>query len=167
MGPCASRERDNLPRGWTKRVKSGLLHAVSLAATALTLARGRAAKSWDTRHRLQARLDQATTEIALLREELEIKDARWSRLRSRRRPYYTPIQRMRILQLKAARGWSCEQAARAFLVEEQTLRSWIRRVDEEGERALIQIAEPVNKFPGIHFPVLTRNCKWPGETRDC
>jgi hypothetical protein len=47
----------------------------------------------------------------------------------------------------AARGWSYEQAARAFLLDEQTLRSWIRRVDEEGERALIQIAEPVNRFP--------------------
>jgi transposase InsO family protein len=54
---------------------------------------------------------------------------------------------MRILQLKAARGWSREQAARAFLIDEQTLRSWLRRVDEEGEGALVRISEPVNKFP--------------------
>jgi transposase InsO family protein len=54
---------------------------------------------------------------------------------------------MRILQLKAARRWSCEQAARAFHVDEQTLRSWMKRVDERGERALIQIADPVNRFP--------------------
>jgi putative transposase len=54
---------------------------------------------------------------------------------------------MRIPQLKAARGWSCEQAARTFLIDEQTLRSWFRRVDEHGESALIQISEPVNKFP--------------------
>jgi hypothetical protein len=54
---------------------------------------------------------------------------------------------MRILQLKSARAWSCEQAARAFLVDEQTLRSWMRRIDEQGERALIQIADPVNRFP--------------------
>lgn len=59
-------------------------------------------------------LDRARTEIAQLKEELDLKDARWSRLPSRRRPYYTPLQRMRILQLKAARGWSCEQAARVF-----------------------------------------------------
>ena len=40
---------------------------------------------------------------------------------------------MRILQVKAARGWSCEQAAEAFMIDEQTMRSWLRRVDEEGE----------------------------------
>jgi transposase InsO family protein len=54
---------------------------------------------------------------------------------------------MRILQLKAARGWSYEQAAQVFLIDEHTLRSWGRRVDEEGEGSLIQIPEPVNKFP--------------------
>jgi transposase InsO family protein len=54
---------------------------------------------------------------------------------------------MRILQLKAARNWSQAQAARAFLIDDQTLRSWLQRVDEEGERALIQIPEPVNRFP--------------------
>ncbi len=115
----------------------------------MTLAHGRASTSRSTSRRLTADLDRATTEIALLREELDIKDDRWSRLPSRRRPYYTPVQRMRVLQLKAARGWSCEQAARAFLINEQTLCSWMRRVNEPGERFLIQIAEPVNRFP--HF----------------
>ncbi len=100
-----------LPRGWTKRVKSALIQSVSLAATALTLAHGRSSSSRSPRKRMAAELDRANTEIALLKEELEIKDARWRRLPSRRRPYYTPVQRMRILQLKAARGWSCEQAA--------------------------------------------------------
>ncbi len=122
---------------------------MALATTALTLAHGRASTNRSTSRRLTADLDRATTEIALLKEELDIKDDRWSRLPSRRRPYYLPVQRMRILQLKAARGWSCEQAARAFLINEQTLCSWMRRVDEQGERSLIQIAEPVNRFP--HF----------------
>jgi len=131
-----------LPRGWSKHVKSGLLHAISLAAMALTVARSRYAR-W----RLQAELERAKGEIALLKEELAIKDARWGRLPSRRRPHFTPIQRMRILQVKAARGWSCEQAAEAFMIDEETMRSWLRRIDEEGENALIQISEPVNKFP--------------------
>ncbi len=61
-------------------------------------------------------------EIALLKEELRIKDERWSRLSSRRRPHYTAIERLRILELKAARGWSREQAARIFLLDEQTVR---------------------------------------------
>jgi putative transposase len=136
-----------MPIGWTKRVRSALLHAISLAATALAIARGQATTSRRKYHRLQADLEQASTEIALLREELDIKDARWSWLSSRRRPHYTPIERMRILQVKAARGWSREQAAHAFLIDEQTMRSWVRRVDEEGERALVRISGPVNKFP--------------------
>ncbi len=112
-----------LPRGWTKRVKSALIQSVSLAATALTLAHSRALSSRGPRKRMAAELDRANTESALLKEELDIKDGRWSRLPWRRRPFYTSVQRMRILQLKAARGWSCEQAARAFLINEQTLRS--------------------------------------------
>lgn len=132
----------HLPRGWTKHVKSALLHAISLASMALTVARARR-----TRHGIHAELERAINEIALLKEGLEIKDSRLSRLSSRKRPHYTSIQRMRILQLKAARAWSFEQAAQTFMVDEQTMCSWLRRVDEEGERALIQVTEPVNKFP--------------------
>lgn len=141
------RQPPNLPRGWSKHVQSSLVHAIALAATALTEAWSRAAAGRTKDTRLEAELDRANTEIAMLREELAIKDARWSRLPSRRRPYYSPVERLRILQLKAARGWSRQQAAHAFLVNEQTLRSWLFRVDEQGERALIQTADPVNKFP--------------------
>ena len=70
-----------------------------LASTVLTVTHCAATG----RRRLQAELERARTEIALLREELRIKDGRWERSRSRRRPHYTPIQRMRILQLRAAR----------------------------------------------------------------
>ena len=97
-----------LPRGWKIHIKSSLLHAISLATAALTVARSRSADD-----RLRAGLERATNEIALLQEEMQIEDSRWSRLSSRKRPHYTPIQRMRVLQLKAARGWSYEQAAAA------------------------------------------------------
>ncbi len=60
-----------------------------------------------------AELERAKTEITLLKEELSIKDARCSRVPPRRRPYYSPIQRMRVLRLKAARSWSSSQAAQA------------------------------------------------------
>ncbi len=97
--------------------------------------------------RLEADLDRAATEVALLEEELTIKDDRLARVPPRRRPHYGPIQRMRILKLKAARGWSSSQVARVFAVTEETIASWLKRVDEEGERALVQLSEPVNKFP--------------------
>ena len=68
------------------------------------------------------RLDHAETEVALLRDEIAIKDGRWERSRSRRRPHYTPVQRMRILQLRAARGWTLEKTARVFLLDLQTVK---------------------------------------------
>ena len=87
----ASRPLIRLPRQWPEHIKSGVLHAISLASVVLSYARGRA----DGRGRLRVQLEQATTEIALLREELSIKDGRWERSRSRRRPHYIPTQRMR------------------------------------------------------------------------
>jgi transposase InsO family protein len=54
---------------------------------------------------------------------------------------------MRILQLRAARGWTLEKTARVFLFDLQTLLIWMRRLDEQGERALIRTVEPVNRYP--------------------
>ena len=136
-----------LPRGWTKTARSSVPHAISLAFTSLTRAWASSATSRRRTTRLQADLDRAQTEIALLNEELAIKSDRLGRVPPRRRPHYGPIHRMRILQLKSARGWSSSQTARAFAITEDTIASWLRRVDEEGERALVQVSEPVNKFP--------------------
>jgi hypothetical protein len=138
-----------IPRQWSRQVKSAFLHAISVASTAFTCACGLAAKSKDRMKRLQAELAQTYREIALLNEEMQIKDDRFQRLSSHRRPYYRPIQRMLILQLKATRGWSTSQTAKAFLLNEHTVISWMQRIDEEGEHALLQLEEPVNKFPAL------------------
>ncbi len=68
-----------LPKQWPTHVKSGVLHAISLASVVLSFARSRGTGRW----RPQAELEQANTEIALLREELYIKDGRWERSKSR------------------------------------------------------------------------------------
>ena len=138
-----------LPRGWPSRVKSAILHVISLAQFTLAYTRGWAANSPNSRIRLKAELDRAQQEITLLREELRIKDVRMAQLAPHRRPYYPPVERMAILQLKVARGWNLEQAARAFLVTADTIRSWLKRVDEQGPDALVQLREPVNKFPAF------------------
>jgi len=113
---------------------------------AMTHTWGRAATATKPRRRLQAELDRAKAEVALLQEELDIKDSRLNRVPPRKRPHYEPVQRMRILELKAARCWSRKQTADRFLLTEETIASWNRRIDEEGESALVQIPEPVNKF---------------------
>ncbi len=142
----AATEDIPLPRGWSKTIRSSVLHAISVAFTALTRAWGSAATSRLRTTRLQAELDRVRTEIALLREEVAIKNDRLGRVPPRRRPHYRPTDRMRILQLKAARGWSSSQTAEVFAVTEDTIAAWLKRTDEEGDRALVQ-AEPVNKFP--------------------
>ena len=56
-----------------------------------------------------------------------------------RRPQYPPTERMAILELKAARGWSLKQTAKAFLVTAATIASWMKRLDEDGPDALVQL----------------------------
>jgi predicted RNA polymerase sigma factor len=80
---------------------------------------------------------------------MRIQDVRMARIAPHQRPLYPPTERMAILEVKVARGWSLEQAAKAFLVTAATIASWMGRVDEQGPAALVQLPEPVNKFPAF------------------
>jgi len=46
-----------------------------------------------------------------------------ARIPAHNRPFYPPTERMAILELKAARAWNLAQAARAFLVDSETIAS--------------------------------------------
>jgi len=61
-----------LPRTWPRRARSAILHALSLARIALLAATARVTDSVRLEH-----------EVALLREELRIKDARLERVSPR------------------------------------------------------------------------------------
>ena len=65
-----------LPKRWRRHVRSAMLHVISLAQFATVYTRGWAANSVNSRIRLKAELERANQEIALLREEIRIKDAR-------------------------------------------------------------------------------------------
>lgn len=134
---------------WSRAAHRSVLHAISVAATALTHAWSRAASSRQTLTCRAAELDRLRTEIALLSEELSLKDERWERVSPHRRPHYRPVQRLRILELRAARGWSVQQATERFHVSEETIASWMRRLDEGGEAGLVRSEEPLNKFPDV------------------
>jgi len=136
-----------LPHGWPRRVRSAVVHAISLAHTSLTSARGWAANSWNARVRLKKENGRLGQEIQLLLEELRIKDARMGHLPAQRRPHYPPTERLAILELRAARGWSLAQTASRLLVTPVTVAAWVGRLDEVGPDALVQIAQPVNRFP--------------------
>ena len=136
-----------LPRDWPRRVKSAMLHVISLAQFALAYTRGWAVNSQVARVRLKAENDRLRQQAAWLTEEIRIKDARVRRIDPNKRSHYLPTARMSILELRAAHGWSTQQTADAFLVTAATVASWMKRLDEQGADALVQVHEPVNKFP--------------------
>jgi transposase InsO family protein len=136
-----------LPRGWPQTVRSAVIHAISLAQFSVTHTRSWAADSWNARIRLKQENDRLRQEVALLVEEMRIKDARMLRIPAQRRPHYPPIERLAVLELRAARCWSMSQTARHLLVAPATVASWMGRLDEEGPRAIVQTREPVNKSP--------------------
>lgn len=136
-----------VPRQWPAQIRSAFIHTVSLASAVFTSTCALAANRKSTEPRHKSELAQAYHEIALLQEELNIKHERFQKIPSLKRPQYSPIQRMRILNLRAARKWTVGQTAKAFHLSILTVISWIRRVDEEGEQALLQLKEPVSKFP--------------------
>ena len=145
--PTQKPPKIQLPKGWPSHVKSAVLHIISLAHFSITHARGWAANSVSERVRITAEDDRLHQEIALLREELRIKAARMCAIAALRRPRYAPTERLAILEVRAARGWTLKQTADAFLVSSPTVGSWSKRVDEEGSKALLQLREPVNRFP--------------------
>jgi putative transposase len=144
--------RISLPEDWPGHVRSGILHVISLAQLALTAARARARK----RARLRAKVEQLAEEISRLKEELELKDLRMARVKPRRRPHYRGVERLRILALKAARGWSKAQTAERFHLRPATIAEWTKRIDEDGEDALVQTPEPINRFPDFVRHIIVR-----------
>src|SRR5262245_24188779 len=153
-----------LPKSWPRRVRSAVIHTISLARASATHAHSVAENHYDARIRLQAENERLKGEIHLLREEVRIKDARMETIPPHRRPHYPPVERLAILQLRAARGWSQAQTAGRFLLSALTTAHWDQRLDEEGPDALVQIPVPVNKYPEFvgllvrffkaHFPLL-------------
>jgi transposase InsO family protein len=139
--------RIQLPRDWQGSVKSAVLYTIALAHYTIVYARAWAADSINARVRLASENDRLNQECALLREELRLKDTRITQIPPQRRPHYGPVERMAILELRAARGWSLKQTADTFLVTPATIAVWVKRIDENGPDALLQLREPVNKFP--------------------
>ena len=137
-----------LPKGWPRYVRSAVVHVISLAQYATAYSRSWAADSANGRVRLRAERDRLEQELLLEREASRIKDARMGRVPPQRRPHYSPVERLEILQLRAARGWSLQQTADAFLVTPETVASWMKRLDEAGPQALVQRSATRQSIPG-------------------
>jgi len=104
MDDYASLDRVALPDNWPEVVKTAVIHTVSLSHMAIIWTRSWAVNSPIARVRLAGQLDQTKNEIALLKEEIRIKDARMRKIEARHRPFYPATERMAILELRAARA---------------------------------------------------------------
>ena len=110
-----------LPKSWTGNVRSAVLHAIGLAQYATVYTRSWAANSPNERMRLKAENDRLEAEMALLKEEIRIKNARLLCLDPRKRPQYPPTERMAILELRVARSWSRRKTAVSFHLTAATI----------------------------------------------
>lgn len=108
--------RIRLPNGRQDCVKGAVLHVVALVHCAIVYGRSSAADSIHSRVRLAKENDQFHEECALLLEALRIKDVSMTQLAPQRRPHFGPHERMAILELRAAQGWSFEQNEYHFLI---------------------------------------------------
>ena len=73
-------EDSSLPPAWPQLVRSAMLHVSSLAHWAIIHTRSWAANSPLSRVRAQSKCERSETEVALLQEEMRIKDARMEKI---------------------------------------------------------------------------------------
>ena len=138
-----------LPKNWPARVRHAVLNVIGLVRIAMLVGRESLIKNGDIH---EARIHQLESEVAMLREELRINGARMQRVVPHRRPQYTTVQRMAILQLRAMRGWSKAETARRFFLTDDTVRAWLQRADDD---LLVQTRTPVNRFPNfVRYAIL-------------
>jgi transposase InsO family protein len=78
---------------------------------------------------LQARLEEAELRARLAGETAELLGARFSKVPERHRPYFTPAQRFRILEMRSLLAWTAQEAARTFLVCPNTILNWEKAAD--------------------------------------
>ncbi len=135
-----------LPDAWPDLVRKAMLHVASLARWDMIYVHAISDHDDLRSVRSASRLDRRDREIALLQEELRIKDIRMTRIPARNRPYYPPTERMAILILRSARGWNLRQTAKAFGIAEETMSRWMKVLDDD-KRSLVQLPAPVNKYP--------------------
>jgi hypothetical protein len=121
------------------------LRAALFAARLLGLATGTHLRGLrglaDPKAELKARVQEAELRARLASEAAELLAARFSKIPERHRPYFTPAQRFRILELKNLLAWSAADTARTFLVCPHTILNWERAANPES-RTVGSIVEP-------------------------
>jgi len=133
-----------LPHRWPHLVRQAMIHAASLAHCDILYAWSKAENSSAPTAWLKGQIDKLQTELAQTQNQNRILMTRFERIPAQRLPNYSPPERMEILAHKSACGWNLQQTAEAFMLSENTISSWLKRVDDE---KLVSLPVPWNKYP--------------------
>jgi hypothetical protein len=109
-----------LPRNWSASVRNAILNVIGVVGIATIAGRKALIQNGDVK---DARNHQLESELAMTREELRLVGPRMQRVDPHRRPQYTMVERMAILELRAMRGWSKAETARHFFITDDTIRA--------------------------------------------
>jgi hypothetical protein len=138
-----SLETSRRPKNWRFSVRHAVLNVIGIVRIAMLTGRQALIDNGDAK---DARIHQLESEVAMLREELRLNGARMRRVAPHRRPQYTAIERMAILQLRAIRGWNKAETARRFFVTDDTIRVWLL-VGLECDRSLFKAIHGMHRVP--------------------
>jgi transposase InsO family protein len=131
------------------------LRAALVAARILGLATGTHLRQLrglaDPMTTLQARLQDAELRARLASEAAELLAARFSKISEKHRPYFTPAQRFRILEIRSLLAWSAAETARAFLVCPHTIQNWEKAADPASRTAgsIVEPTPPVRRAADV------------------
>ena len=129
--------------------------AVLEAARLLGLAVGAHLRLLRTRQNalrdLEARLAEAETRARLATEIAQLLRSRFERIPEGRKPYFTPAQRFRILEIKSLLGWSARDIAREFLLCTNTILNWQIAADPASRTVGVRVTPvpPVRKAADV------------------
>ncbi|GHT46460.1 hypothetical protein FACS189454_07620 [Planctomycetales bacterium] len=139
-------------QGWTDYTLLAILHIIALARIVILNAASWSEDKECNGLRLRVENDLLRSEVGLLQREIEIKDARFTQLEPKKRPYYLLCERLEILMIRAACGWTNEQTAKRFQVAVQTIINWLRSIDKD--ESTVRMPEKITQYPDfVHYIV--------------
>jgi transposase-like protein len=107
----------------------------NVIAQAYGLARERLANTSFSILRLNLHRDHKATEASLLQREVAVLRGQRERMKPKSRPDYSGTERLEILQIMRLRGWNVATTAERFVLHANTIRAWIRALEDDDESA--------------------------------
>ena len=121
-------------------------------AQAYQLARCRLASTASPVLKLMMERDELQTQVAWLNRELKILRNQRADMLPKKRPNYSPEQRLAIVQLMRQRGWSIAIVAKRFILHPQSIRKWIRTMENGDQSGSL--------FPKIRWNRIDDAVRW-------